>query len=212
MAIKLTKSQGINLKKDSSDLKEITFGLGWTQGITKKKDNEKKGFFSKLFNTSNTVENRFVSNSNVDLDATILGYIDGKCMYECSYKSKCSFAESSGDDTTGNNKKTDTDNEQIKIHLNTIPKNIDKLYLIMNIYNCNSRHQTLSMINKAYCNVYDKDMNIMAQFSLDETYGDNTGVLVGEITKDFNGKFNMFTAIGDGYKVSSIDDFKYKIR
>ena len=27
MAIKLTKSQGINLKKDSSDLKEITFGL-----------------------------------------------------------------------------------------------------------------------------------------------------------------------------------------
>lgn len=215
--IQLSKSQGINLSKSSnnSGLKEITFGLGWTQGITKKEVvSEKKGLFSKLFSSTNAVENRFLSSGeDVDLDATVLAFDkNDNCVYECSYRSKnIVFAHSAGDDTTGNDKKTESDNEQIKIYLNKVPSNVERICLIMNIYNAYNKNQNLSMINKAYCNVYDDKMNVIAQYQLDESYGRNTGILVGELVKDSDGKFNKFTAIGEGYTVKSIDDFKNKI-
>lgn len=220
MAIKLQKSQGISLKKDNGDkLKEIILGIGWKEGIkteTFSSQVKKKGLLNSLLGKVETVINTATTKVEVDLDAVILAYKGRNFVGECSFRDRDLYcknvviAHSMGDDRTGGNKQTDTDNEQIKLKLDKVDTTrIDKFYLIMNIYSSSSNGQTLNMVNKAYCKVYDDKHEVKAQFDLTDDFGNNTGVLIGEIV--YTGDGFDFNAIGEGYKVSSIDDFKNKL-
>ncbi len=186
MAINLSKGQGIKLTKNEQVLKQITLGCGWKA--------KSKGFFS--------------IGEDIDIDASVLAYKNGKKVGDCYY-AKLSMigengliAKSMGDNRVGGNGKQD--DETIKINIDNIGTFADSLYLVLNIYNGISRGQSFDKVKDSYVKVYDDNMNVMAQYDLNENYTKMTGVVVGKIVK-VNGVFE-FVAIGEGSRVHGLSD------
>jgi tellurium resistance protein TerZ len=120
MAISLSKGQRISLEKNGGSLKHIEIGANW--GAI-----EKKGFLGGKKHVA------------VDLDASV-GLFDAQgalvdTVWYGQLKSKCGAIQHSGDDRQGDTGGDDgLDNEVIKINLDSLPANVDKLALVLNSY------------------------------------------------------------------------------
>lgn len=197
--INLKKGQGINLKKENTNegLKNITLGLGWKSGV------KSKGLLGSLFGS--------VVNRDVDLDSGIVMYKDDSYVGTCYYGNKIiryngdKIIYHHGDDTTGRNKMTSTDNEQIEIFLSKIDiSKINKMYLIMNVF---SSGITLDQIQKAYVNVYDDENKVIATYNLSDDYKNKNGVIIGRVEYTNNEGWKFF-ADGTGKNISRIQNFR----
>ncbi|MCL5459861.1 TerD family protein, partial [Loigolactobacillus coryniformis] len=63
------------------------------------------------------------------------------------------------------------------------------------IYSAKAKNQTLKLVNNAKATVYDSTNNkVLATFILTENGGDNTGIIVGEVTD--SGNNYSFKAVG----------------
>jgi len=119
MSISLEKGQRISLEKNGSALDKVCVGVNW--GVI-----EKKGFFGK-------------KKVAVDLDASVSLHDEDNKMTDLVYfrqlKSKDGSIKHSGDDLTGDLDGDDgLDNEIITIQLNKVPKNVNKLAIILNSF------------------------------------------------------------------------------
>lgn len=204
---KINKGEIISLTKKGSNgidegLNSAIFGAGWQEGL--KQEGGLKGLVKGLLGG--------VTNStNVDVDASIFCFKGNSYVARCCYKSPVvsingkTILKSAGDDRTGRDKKTNTDNEQIKINLNKIDTNrIDKMFAVINIFNAENNGQNMSLIKKAYCHIYDDMGEEMCMFNMDENYGNDYALVVGELYFS-NGKWE-FKAIGESCK-QNVDTF-----
>ena len=102
MSVKLTKGQGINLKKDAPNLKKVLIGLGWDPI-------ESKGLFR--------------SSASMDIDASVICIDENgrkeSVVYYGDLRHRSGAINHCGDNLTGDG---DGDDEQIMIHLDDIPK------------------------------------------------------------------------------------------
>lgn len=174
--VSLNKNQTISLKKQSTALSKLHFGLGWDP-IKK----EKKGFLSSLFGG--------IADS-IDLDAScIMLDVNGKNIDEvwfCHLKSKCRSVIHSGDNLTGEG---DGDDEVIKVDLTKLPFEVEYLVFTVNSF----RGQTFNDVDNAFCRVLDQNNQELARYQLTEQ-GPHTGIIIATLKR--NGGSWDFTAQG----------------
>lgn len=203
MAINLTKGQKISLTKDNEGLSKIQVGLGWDPI----KQPQKKGLFAALTGATTP---------DMDCDASVFMLEDNEKMTSgkdgliyYGYKtSKCGSVHHTGDNLTGEG---EGDDETIIVDLTKVPKNIQKLVFIVNIYNCVSKKQHFGMVENAYIRIVNmSNKQEMLRFNLTEQYTDKTGLIVGEIFR--NGSEWNFGALGEGTSDTALDTMARRYR
>ena len=95
-------------------------------------------------------QNRSSRSTDIDLSAIMLDGLGGSSTI-CSYKNAGEWVGGRsmfhyGDDMSGDDAKTDADNEQIRICLNEVPANITHIFVVASLYSG-------SMSNLKSCNV-----------------------------------------------------------
>lgn len=196
MSISLQKGQKISLTKDNAGLNNILVGLGWDEV-----ERKKRGFFS-------------AKPQDIDCDASALLLSDGKLtkksdvVYFGNLQHTSGAVRHMGDNLTGAG---EGDDEQILIKLKEVPAEIDKIIIVVNIYQARQRQQHFGLIRNAFIRIVDGNSNAeMCRFNLSEDYTDMTALIVAEIYK--YGNEWKFNPIGQGTKDGSLTDLvnKYK--
>lgn len=182
MSINLEKGQRINLEKGGSSLKHIEIGANW--GAI-----EKKGILGGKKHVA------------VDLDASV-GMLDAQgnivdVVYFQQLNSKCGAIRHSGDDRQGDTGGDDgLDNEIIKIDLDRIPANVDKLALVLNSYN----QQKFDAIPFAGIRIHDGAASgsgsVFATFDVahDGSFNGSVSMILGSVYR--HGESWKFRSIG----------------
>lgn len=177
MAISLSKGQKIDLTKTNPGLNKVLVGLGWDV-------------------------NKYDGSEAFDLDASaFLLDAQGKAKNEESFifyghlKNGNGSVEHLGDNLTGAG---DGDDEQIKLTLLDIPADIDKIDVVVTIYEADVRRQNFGQVSNAYIRVVDEASGAeLLRYDLGEDYSVETALVVGSFYR--NGNDWKFNAVGAGY-------------
>lgn len=158
--VNLEKGGKVLLEKENNSgtpLSEIKIGLGW--------DQKESG----------------ASGADFDLDATVIALgDDGKSKqdwmcYFGNLKILNGIISHSGDNLTGEG---DGDDEVISVKLNELPSEVEKLLIVVNIYEAEKRNQNFGMAENSYCrilNANDGDKELV-HFDLNFDASTSTGV------------------------------------
>ena len=177
MAISLQKGQKVDLTKGNPGLKKILIGLGWDI-------------------------NKYDGGGDFDLDAAafLLGASgkvnsDEDFVFYKNLKHKSGSVEHLGDNLTGAG---EGDDEQIKIDLDKIPANVEKIDFTVTIYDADARKQKFGQVENAYIRVINEETGVeLIRYDLGEDFSIETAVVVGEIYRN-KGEWK-FNAIGSGW-------------
>ncbi len=177
MAVTLRKGQKVDLTKGNPSLKKILVGLGWDV-------------------------KRYDGGFDFDLDAAafLLG-ANGKVNSDADFvfynnlKDPSGSVEHMGDNLTGEG---EGDDEEVRIDLEKVPANVDKIDFTVTIYDADVRNQTFGQVENAYIRVVDDATGQeLIRYDLGEDFSVETAVVVGEIYRH-NGEWK-FNAIGSGF-------------
>ncbi len=177
MAVSLRKGQKVDLTKGNPSLKKILIGLGWDT-------------------------NKYDGGFDFDLDAAafLLG-ANGKVrndedfIFYNNLKHISGAVEHMGDNLTGEG---EGDDEEIKIDLEKVPPDVEKIDFTVTIYDAEKRRQTFGQVSNAYIRVVDDiTQQELIRYDLGEDFSVETAVVVGEIYRH-NGEWK-FNAIGSGW-------------
>ncbi|ONI38650.1 chemical-damaging agent resistance protein C [Candidatus Epulonipiscium fishelsonii] len=178
MPVNLTKGQKVSITKSNPGLSKIVVGLGWDV-------------------------NRFDTGGDFDLDAAAFLLSDyGKttCSEDFVFfgntKHPSGSVEHMGDNLSGIG---DGDDEQIKINLNAIPSNINRIAFTVTIYEADKRRQNFGQVQNAYIRILNETTgDEILRYDLGEDFSIETAIVFGEVYKH-NGEWK-FNAMGSGYQ------------
>lgn len=176
MAISLNKGGRLSLSKESPGLNRVLVGLGW--------------------------DARATDGVDFDLDASaFLLNASGKARSEADFifynqlRSTCGSVEHTGDNLTGAG---DGDDEVIKIELNKVPAEVEKIAFTVTIHEAEARRQNFGQVGSAYIRIVNADDNTeIARYDLAEDASTETAMIFGELYRH-SGEWR-FTAVGQGY-------------
>ncbi len=176
MAISLQKGGNVNLSKTDPNLKAVLLGLGW--------------------------EARSSDGTDFDLDASLFlvaenGKVrgDSDFIFYGQLKSPCGSVEHTGDNRTGAG---EGDDEALKIQLDKVPSQIQRLIVSVTIHEADVRRQNFGMVHGAFIRLVNLDSDAeIARFDLSEDYSTETAMIFGEIYR-YQGEWK-FRAVGQGY-------------
>ena len=182
MAVNLSKGGKVSLAKVAADagiqggLSKIIVGLGWDT-------------------------NRYDGGKDFDLDASafMLGE-NGKVGSEKDFifynNTKGEGIEHTGDNRTGDG---EGDDEQIKVDLNAVPANIQKIAFSITICDAEKNGQNFGMVENSYVRVVDEATGTeLIKYDLGEDFSVETALVVAEIYRN-NGEWK-FNAVGSGFQ------------
>lgn len=181
MSVELTKGEGVNLKKDAPNLKRVLIGLGWDPV-------------------------KSLMSQDMDIDASVI-CIDKKGHHESTVfygnlKHASKAIKHHGDNLTGDG---DGDDEQIEIQLDKVPKEIERLAIIINIFCAYQKHQHFGKVKNCFVHASDMDSGKeLIQYKIDGNFKGKTGIFVADIYRH-NGEWK-FEAIGEGVEVANINE------
>ena len=176
MAISLNKGGRLSLNKEAPGLTKVLVGLGW--------------------------DARATDGADFDLDASafMLG-ADGKVRSDADFifynqlKSSCGSVEHTGDNLTGAG---EGDDEVIKVDLNKVPADVQKIAFTVTIHEADQRKQNFGQVGNAYIRVVNADNNSeITRYDLAEDASTETAMIFGELYRH-SGEWR-FTAVGQGY-------------
>lgn len=178
MAISLKKGQKVDLTKTNPGLKEVLVGLGWDT-------------------------NRYDGGKDFDLDASVFllgasGKVasDDDFVFYGNLKHKSGGVEHLGDNLTGAG---EGDDEQIKVFLDKIPDDVQKIDFTVTIYEADERKQSFGQVENAFIRVVNAATNEeIIRYDLGEDFSIETAVVVGELYR--HGGEWKFNAIGSGFE------------
>lgn len=177
MAISLQKGQRVDLTKDRPSLKNVLIGLGWDINHY-----DGEADFDLDASAFMTKANGKVSNENDFIFYGNLNHVSGSVQHM-------------GDNRTGEG---DGDDEVIKVQLDKIPSDYDKISFTVTIYEAEKRLQNFGMVENAYVRLIDEDTGEeLVRFDLTEDFSTKTALVVAEIYKR-DGQWK-FAAVGSGY-------------
>ncbi|MCL2398402.1 MAG: TerD family protein [Defluviitaleaceae bacterium] len=186
MGVNLQKGQKVDLTKGNAKLSTLMVGLGWDEA----EGPAGKGLFGKIFKW------------NIDCDASVLVLTDGKLesdsdlVYFANKKHKSGAIVHQGDNLTGG---SDGDDEQIKVDLDKLPANCDKLVFVVNIFMAKTKKQHFGMVNNAFIRIVnDQTGEELCKYNLSENYDNMTAMIFGEVYRHENEW--KFSAIGEATK------------
>lgn len=178
MGITLAKGQKVDLTKSNPGLKSVIVGLGWDT-------------------------NKYDGGSSFDLDtAAFLTAGNGKVTADTDFvfynnlKHPSGSVSHLGDNLTGIG---EGDDEQIKVQLDAVSPNIEKIAFTVTIHEAVERNQNFGQVSNAYIRVLDEATGSeLIRYDLGEDFSIETAVVVGELYRH-NGEWK-FNAIGSGYQ------------
>ena len=184
MSISLQKGQKVSLTKENAGLSQLLVGLGWDAA------EQKRGFFG------------LKKSADIDCDATAILLKDGRfrdnsdVVYFGNLSHKSGAVTHLGDNLTGEG---EGDDEQIIIDLAKVPKEYDKIMIVVNIYSAVQRKQHFGMIHNAFIRIVDGKTNKeLCKYDLTEEYPGMLAMIFGEIYRH-NGEWK-FSAVGSGFE------------
>lgn len=187
MSVSLVKGQKVSLTKEAPSLKKMVVGLGWDV-------NTKRGFFG--------------GGGSFDLDASVIALRDGKfeksddLIYYGNKKGCGGAIKHCGDNLTGEGA---GDDEQIIIDLEELPKSVDKIVIVVNIFNARVKKQDFGKVKNAFVRICDESNGTeVLRFNLTDNYSGKVAMVFGEIYKH-NDEWK-FNPIGEGLNEDSIKD------
>ena len=176
MAISLSKGGNVSLSKTAPNLKNVLVGLGW--------------------------DARTTTGAEFDLDASIFmvgenGKVrnDSDFIFYNNLVSACGSVEHTGDNRTGAG---DGDDEALKIALDKVPADVQRLIVTVTIHDAEARKQNFGMVHGAFIRLVNMDGDIeIVRFDLSEDASVETAMVFGEIYRH-SGEWK-FRAVGQGY-------------
>ena len=178
MGITLAKGQKVDLTKSNPGLKNIVVGLGWDV-------NKYDGGFSFDLDTA-----AFLTGANGKVTS------DADFVFYNNLRHPSGSVTHLGDNLTGAG---DGDDEQIKVALDQVPANIEKISFTATIHEAVQRSQNFGQVSNAYIRVIDEATNTeLIRYDLGEDFSIETAIVVGELYRH-NGEWK-FNAIGSGYQ------------
>lgn len=174
--VNLVKGQRTDLTKGNPGLNNVLVGLGWDV-------------------------NRYDGDS-FDLDASVFLLAANEKVRKANdfvffnnMRHESGAVVLSGDNRTGEGS---GDDEKIKIDLSKIPTDIEKIDIVITIYDAANRLQNFGMVANAFVRVVDEATNKeLLRFDLSEESSTKTGVVMGRLYR-YNSEWK-FQAVGDGY-------------
>ena len=135
MSVSLSKGGNVSLSKEAPGLSAIVVGLGW--------------------------DARTTSGADFDLDASALmvgtsGKIlsDQYFVFFNNLTSPDGSVEHTGDNLTGEG---EGDDEVIKVNLASVPTEIDKIVVVVSIYDADNRGQSFGQVRNAYIRIVNQN-------------------------------------------------------
>jgi tellurium resistance protein TerD len=187
MGVSLSKGGNVSLTKANNDaaaaagttpsaLTDVFIGLGW--------------------------DARTTDGAKFDLDSSAIPCgADGKVVSDKHFvfygnkKSVDGSVEHGGDNLTGEG---EGDDEVIKVKLDTVPADVDKIVFPVSIYEAEKNGQSFGQVRNAYIRVVNASDNTeLARYDLTEDASTETAMVFGELYR--NGAEWKFRAIGAGY-------------
>ncbi|MDB9446141.1 TerD family protein [Anabaena sp. CS-542/02] len=180
MAVTLTKGQRVSLEKVAPGLTEVFVGLGWDVKPTD-------------------------TGYNFDLDASAFLLSSNEKLISDNhfifYNNQTSpdvskSVEHTGDNLTGAG---DGDDEVIKISLQKVPADIQKIVITVTIHEAGKRGQNFGQVQNAFVRIVNAQTNQeVVRYDLVEDYSVETALIMAEIyRKDGEWRLN---AVGSGYQ------------
>ncbi len=178
MGISLAKGQKVDLTKTNPGLKNVIIGLGWDV-------------------------NKYDGGHSFDLDtAAFLTAGIGRVTADTDFVFYNNLVHPSGavthlgDNLTGVGQ---GDDEQIKVELDKVPAQIEKIAFTVTIHEALERNQNFGQVSNAYIRVLDEVTGSeLIRYDLGEDFSIETAIVVGELYRH-NGEWK-FNAIGSGYQ------------
>ena len=190
MSIKLTKNRPIQLTKENGqELETVMAGMGWRPSR---------------------------SNNSWDLDQTLIctdkvGDVVETVSYMNPQRNNSFYYH--GDDLTGGSGYGNNDDEQIDIHLKRVSSKIERIVVVMNIYQAYSKRQQLYDVNDCYIRLEDvtsgKELAIY-QIEKTDAFRGKTGMIVGEFRRKGSGW--EFNPIGEPVRVEGLTDLEEYVK
>lgn len=176
MTVSLSKGGNVSLSKEAPGLSKILIGLGW--------------------------DVRATDGAQFDLDASVfLVAATGKVRSDADFvfynnrKSADGSVEHSGDNRTGGG---EGDDEAVKVNLDSVPADVDKIVVAVTIDQADSRSQSFGQVSRAFIRVMnDSDGTELARYDLAEDSSTETAMVFGEVYR--NGAEWKFRAVGQGF-------------
>jgi tellurium resistance protein TerD len=176
MSISLSKGGNLSLSKEAPGLSKIIIGLGWD---TRSTDGQAFDLDASAFLLN--------QNEKIRSDADFIFYNQ--------LKSADGSVEHTGDNTTGEG---EGDDEQIKVDLNRVPQDVQKISVAVTIHDADARKQNFGMVSNAFIRVVNEANNgEIARYDLSEDASTNTAMIFGELYR--HGAEWKFRAVGQGY-------------
>ncbi len=176
MGVSLSKGGNVSLSKAAPSMKNVLIGLGW--------------------------EARATDGQDFDLDASAFlltesGKVrgDSDFIFYNNLKSTDGSVEHTGDNRTGAG---DGDDEALKINLEKVPAEVQKIAFTVTIHDADARKQNFGMVSGAFIRLVNNDNDIeVARYDLTEDASTETAMVFGELYRH-NGEWK-FRAVGQGY-------------
>jgi tellurium resistance protein TerD len=176
MSVSLNKGGNVSLTKEAPGLTAVLVGLGW--------------------------DVRTTTGADFDLDASALMVgTSGKILSDAHFiffnnlTSPDGSVEHTGDNLTGEG---EGDDEVIKVNLQGVPQDVDKVVVTVSIYDAEARGQSFGQVRNAYIRVVNQAGEAeITRYDLTEDASTETAMVFGELYR--NGPEWKFRAVGQGY-------------
>ena len=176
MGVSLAKGGNVSLTKAAPNLRAVLVGLGW--------------------------DARTTSGQDFDLDASaLLVGATGKVLSDQHFvffnnlTSPEGSVEHTGDNLTGEG---EGDDEALKVNLETVPAEVERIVFPVSIYDAQSRSQSFGQVRNAFIRIVNQADNAeLARYDLTEDASTETAMVFGELYRH-NGEWK-FRAVGQGY-------------
>ncbi len=176
MAISLSKGGNVSLSKEDPNLKKVIVGLGWDVRAT---DGAAYDLDASVFivNEQNKVRS------------------DSDFIFYNNLRSSDGSVEHTGDNLTGEG---EGDDEQVKVDLEKIPSEVNKLVFSVTIHDAETRRQSFGQVSGAFIRVVNGESNNeIVRYDLSEDASTETAMLFGEVYRN-KGEWK-FRAVGQGF-------------
>lgn len=180
MAVTLTKGQRVSLEKVAPGLSEVFIGLGWdVKAIDTGVDFDLDASVFLLGSNEKLIsDNHFVFYNNL------------------TSPDSAKSVQHTGDNRTGAG---DGDDEAIKINLQKVPAEVQKIVVTVTIFEAEERHQNFGQVQNAFVRVVNaQNSQEVLRYDLVEDYSIETALIMAELYRK-DGEWRL-SAVGGGYQ------------
>jgi stress response protein SCP2 len=200
--VRLSKGQGVSLRKDENDLSQVRIGLGWD--VPDQRGGLLGGLFGKKKEEYDLDVVAFLCNGNGHVanlgNVSNKGPVGGDVIFFNSLKHPSGHIYLTGDNRTGSG---EGDDEQIIANLNALPDQYQKIVFVVQIYQGAQRSQSFGKVKSAYIRATDRNGKEMARYDLssDATYANARSMIFAELDREASGW--KLKAVGEPFETDS---------